>query len=151
MQNYQDPSPRIMDFHARILPPHDAVQYVLPFGPSANHLYRGTGRNRTRTEAYDHWHHLATGLILQQRAKMTMKAIPPTRYCAGVLVSPLDVNGLDKADLDNRIKAMLDVLQFMRVTPNDSLCDSIVTQREAMMEPGWTQVAVWPFNVGKAT
>lgn len=156
-----------MHFHPRILPPGDELTFVLRMGPSVNHLYVGTGKGRTRDPKYATWADAMAEEVMLQRNYMPVKSLPRGHYCCALVVSPnaithktrridkktgrlppgkspfYSIMSTDDIDLDNHLKAPLDLLHYMRVTPDDHWLYSLVVARDPGMEDGMSQVAVW--------
>lgn len=89
----------------------------LPLPPVVNHMY---GRNRDGVFTRSHvkrWKKQAGTEILIQITTASVKSLGCGRY--GVRIRwPED----DPADVDGRLKAMLDLLVWMRLTPDDRFC-----------------------------
>lgn len=90
----------------------EPVTFTLPVPPSVNQLFRNVpGQGRVKTRVYDDWQgHARTSLRLQN--------ISPIKGQVLVLF------GVERqslaADIDNRIKAMLDVIVKAKIIRDDS-------------------------------
>lgn len=94
-----------------------AVAFTLPTPPSTNALFKNLPRKgRVRTGAYDDWLGFAlTAIRLQQVAPI-----------AGRVVAVLGVERMSlQADLDNRLKAVLDVIVKSGIIDDDTLVTAI--------------------------
>ncbi|MEK6591517.1 MAG: RusA family crossover junction endodeoxyribonuclease [Pseudomonadota bacterium] len=107
-----------------------AAFFTLPMPPSANNMFINTGRGRARSEAYNAWINEAGWELRRQR-------VPKLKGRVRVNIR-LERPSVGKADVDNRIKPVLDLLQTMGVLTDDSLV--------------WDVRAVWAAqNSGKKT
>lgn len=96
------------------------IRYELPFPPSLNNLFRNVKHGRVKTEGYERWIRLSQGHILEQGRK---------RLHGFVSVSiALKKPDKRKRDLDNGIKALMDLLVSMQVIDDDSLVQRISIQ-----------------------
>jgi Holliday junction resolvase RusA-like endonuclease len=93
---------------------------LLPVPPSTNNLFRnGSHGGRYKTKAYKAWLTEACWEIKLQRPPTLH---PPLRTCLRVLIeAPLGPN----RDIDNGLKAVLDVLTTMGVYADDKLIDAL--------------------------
>lgn len=97
-----------------------AVQFTLPVPPSVNQMYaqpKGRAGRRYKTTTYKHWEAACEQKIAQQYDGPTIK-LP-------VLVVAQIERSSDKADVDNRLKALLDRMVKQRVLEDDSLVTAI--------------------------
>jgi hypothetical protein len=134
-----------MDFHARILPPQDRVDLIVAMGPSTNDMQRSDEHGaRHNTPFYEAWKDRAMTEIVLQLPSMRFKALPPGNYCAGIMVALETFAGIDPVDLDNRLKAIFDLLHRMRITPDDKWLYSFVVSYDPRIAVGYTQIGVWP-------
>lgn len=98
------------------------ITIVLPYPPSANTLFRNvSGRGRVKTERYRTWARVAGVELSAQRAQWPVKSI------TGPVHVDLTVQRIDnrKRDLDNLLKAPLDLLVSMGVIDDDSKIHSL--------------------------
>lgn len=88
-----------------------AVSFTMPMPPSVNQIFRNLpGKGRVKTGAYDDWRAFAvTSIRRQQIAALTGRVL----VLFGVERMSLS------ADIDNRIKAMLDAMVEARVIVDD--------------------------------
>lgn len=121
-----------------------SISLDLPVPTSTNALQRSTKTGkRYNSKDYTAWRTLASNLILVERAKWAKKGLPLDQpYAAQILVSDRD-----KADIDNRVKALLDVLRHMSITPDDKYLNSLSVDRSALVSPSRITVTVWPVPV----
>jgi crossover junction endodeoxyribonuclease RusA len=111
----------------------------LPVPPSTNNLFvnRRPGQGRARGPAYRAWLKEAGWEIVQQRLPW---AHPTLRVRLRVQIdAQLKLN----RDLDNSIKAILDLLVKMGVIADDNLIDDLRIVRR-MGEGDRCGVAIWP-------
>lgn len=90
----------------------------LPFPPSVNSIWRGSGKHVYRSEKYKDWIADAWGCWLCQRATQKEKSIK------GYYTLTVILNAPDKRlrDVGNYEKATSDFLEKIRVIQNDCLC-----------------------------
>jgi Holliday junction resolvase RusA-like endonuclease len=95
-----------------VLAPSSITQLVVPAPPSVNAMFRNVpGKGRVRTKLYDDWRgHAGWRLKLQNPE--------PVRGDVVILVGVERANGA--ADVDNRIKALFDLLVEHGVIEDDS-------------------------------
>lgn len=90
-----------------------AVTFHLPVPPSVNELFRNVpGKGRVKTRVYDDWRsHALTSIRLQQLAPI-----------AGHVLIRLNIEmSGNRADLDNRVKAIFDAIVDAKLIHDDSL------------------------------
>jgi len=93
------------------------ITIALPYPPSVNGAFRNvTGRGRVKTARYLTWARAAQNEIINQRTQWHEKSI------SGLVHVSVTVNRPDrrKRDLDNLLKAPLDLLVDMGVIEDDS-------------------------------
>lgn len=83
----------------------------IPIPPSLNNIFANGKKGRFKTAAYKAWRAEAGYKILAQR---------PEKHSGDVLVNIQIGPRIPNADIDNRIKAVLDVLSETRVIQNDA-------------------------------
>lgn len=98
------------------------------YPPSVNAIWRHTGKRVYRTPQYMSWLTTAGQEWLVQRAKLKVKSIQGP-FRATIILVPPDKR---KRDVDNPIKALLDLAKHLQITGDDSLC--------------WKVSAEWGFN-----
>lgn len=103
-----------------------SVVLEVPMPPSLNRLWR-IGKNRAtgkrflmRSPAYEKWL-LEAGWEIQRQKKGL-----PVRSISGLYSLTIEVGLGQNADLDNRIKAISDLLQAQDIIQNDRLCRKLV-------------------------
>jgi Holliday junction resolvase RusA-like endonuclease len=84
------------------------VSLDLPMPPSTNRLWRSVGQRVIKSEEYRRWLHVAGWRLKEQRARRV-----PGRVEVGLTV------GKSTGDLDNRTKALLDLLVLHEVIEGD--------------------------------
>jgi Holliday junction resolvase RusA-like endonuclease len=92
----------------------------LPFPPSTNEIWRGTGKRVVLSHTYRVWKAQADlGVVAngcwRHRVRM------PAHFRATILLSSAERTA--RRDGDNRIKAVLDWAQTRELIVNDALCD----------------------------
>ena len=87
-----------------------SVSLTLPCPPSTNELWRNRPGGRVRTRVYDDWRGHAGWRLREQR---------PGCVAGSVLVMISVERGSAAADIDNRIKALLDLLVEHKVIEDD--------------------------------
>ena len=90
---------------------------------------------------YREWKDIAGHQILAQRAKAACKSLPLGPYAVHVLV-PVS----DRGDIDNRNKALMDLLHQMGVTPDDALLYDQRTTRSGNVARGTVRVTAWSLS-----
>ncbi len=117
--------------------PEPVCRLVLPIPPSTNNLFRGGARGgRYKTQAYKAWL-TAAGWEVKLQRPPTLH--PPLRTCLRVLVeAPFGPN----RDLDNGLKAILDLLTTMGVYVDDKLIDDLRIVRCGNCDK--CTVSIWP-------
>lgn len=93
-------------------PPAAPVTFTLPVPPSVNQMFRNVrGKGRVKTEAYDQWKAAA-------KTSLRLQRVP---HIAGSVVVLFGVErGSLAADIDNRIKAMLDAIVAAKIIVDDN-------------------------------
>ena len=111
----------------------------LPLGPSVNHYY---GRYHTRTFVDTEGIIFRTTVLVAWRQQLTARppwwASPNGVGYEGPLAIEIDIYPKDQRhmDLDNRIKPLLDALQYAKVFKNDHQIVSIHASRFALIKGG---------------
>jgi len=93
------------------------IDIELPMPPSANALWRGTGRNVMRSRIYTDW------------IKAARAAIEGQRVIVGPYVLVLALPRSMRGDVDNRHKGVNDLLQHAGLVPDDKLCEALLVLR----------------------
>lgn len=119
------------------------VTLSLPVPPSTNHLYIGWGRGRRRHPSYTAWVSVAGNEILTQRPALPVKRLPPGPY--GI---DTEIPITDPGDIDNRNKALLDLLRDMGITPDDRHLHDARIRRSADLPAGRITATVWAMAGG---
>jgi Holliday junction resolvase RusA-like endonuclease len=111
------------------------VQLTLPLSPSLNGMFKPIGRARhIQSEQYREWITEAGWELQAQRPPKIDGA-----YDAAIFVNPKM-----RGDIDNRIKATLDLLVKHGVTADDSKANSIGIERIGCIKPGTMLVCAEP-------
>lgn len=97
----------------------NSVTLIIPVPMSTNSLYRNVyGKGRVKTGAYSAW-------IVQ--AGFQVKAQKPIAIPGRVKID-LTVKRINGADIDNRIKAVHDLLQSMSIIENDKFVEEVTAR-----------------------
>ena len=103
------------------------IRLHLPFPPSVNDMYANGGkRGRHKTQKYKAWEQLAS---FQIRDGHRQGFGPYSLFIA----LRRDLKG--RSDIDNRIKAVNDLLQAHGIVKNDSACELLTITWDAGIEP----------------
>ena len=101
----------------------------IPIPPSANDMYKmtinrgGKGKyRRVRTKEYERWRSRAAWVVASQVFDHLRRKTPFTMS--------IRVNLDHRGDIDNRIKPLLDMLQYAGVVQDDRYCDRILIMRD---------------------
>jgi crossover junction endodeoxyribonuclease RusA len=113
------------------------VLIEIPCPPSVNTLFRNVqGKGRVRTKKYTDWQKRAEAAIA---AHPPFKAIKGGAYRVSVRVGKFDNR---RRDLDNLLKAPLDLLNYLQLTPDDSLCMDVRIQWSLDVAPRMMEITV---------
>ena len=103
------------------------IELHLPMPPSANRLWRRSGTRMHKSSQYTDWLHVAGKMVMVQKPggitgpyKLSIQLVRPDRR---------------RRDLDNRIKAINDLLQSVGVIEDDSDCEFISARWVTYGEP----------------
>lgn len=89
---------------------------TLPYPPSTNELYANVaGRGRIKSARYRTWRYAAGWELLSQR---------PDKITGAYELS-IALNRARSGDLDNRVKAVSDLLVELRITPDDKQMEAL--------------------------
>ena len=93
------------------------IELRLPYPPSANKLWRRSGKTIHKSDEYTDWLRKAGWHVMQQRQggvsgpyKISVQAVRPDKR---------------KRDLDNLIKPISDLLKSVGTVDDDSLCEML--------------------------
>lgn len=108
--------------------------FTVPLCPSTNKLFKNVGHRRARTEHYDRWRAEAITSI-------RLQAVP--RVPGPVVINMGFEIGDNRADVDNRIKATIDVLVAAGVIDDDR---HVVSPLAGKLPAGnaLTHIEIWP-------
>lgn len=99
------------------------ARLVVSIPPPANSLYRNVAKvGRVKTKKYKSWIKTAEGEYLAQRRSVS-KVLGP--YTVEIRV-PKGMRG----DVDNRIKASVDLLVHLEITEDDKHCQKVSIERD---------------------
>lgn len=93
----------------------------LPFPPSVNSIWRGSGRHVYRSTKYKDWIADAWGCWLCQRATQKEKSIKGY-YTLEIIINAPDGR---RRDLGNYEKVVSDFLESSHIIDNDCLCQDL--------------------------
>ncbi len=128
----------------RLTPPPIVICYVLSVPTSTNRLFTGTGKGKRKTADYTDWIATAGGEILAQRPKMPIKALPSGPYAVTV-----EIPETDPGDIDNRMKAVLNLLVRMQITPDDRWLWVQGSRRSRTIPSGQIRVVILPAHADR--
>ncbi|WP_081630999.1 RusA family crossover junction endodeoxyribonuclease [Aureimonas ureilytica] len=123
------------------IPRLSPVTFSCPVPPSVNAMFKNTRRGRARTEAYEVWRMEAAAAIRRQQ-------VPA--FKGRVLVNMAFEIDLLRADADNRIKAMNDLLVEIGVIQDDSLIPGGLFSKLPPTN-GTAHIQIWPAQSVTAT
>ena len=136
------------------------ITLSLPMPPSINSTH-GIGKQRKKVYAIDEdygrvligfkerqklyrrphyiaWQNAAGAEILAARPRLPVRELPAGWYCARILVA-----ASAPPDVDNIVKVTVDLLHWMRMTPDDQWLWRQSSTRSRRIEPGRCEVTVW--------
>jgi len=93
-------------------------RFELPRPPSVWDMYVGWGKSRRLSAEYEAWR-MGAGLMLNSQKRKQGKVSGPFRASIAFR------RPSKRSDIDNRIKPVLDLLQFVGIIQNDNLCESV--------------------------
>jgi len=130
-----------------IEPPARPTRLVfnLPIPTSTNDLHTHGKRGIFRSKEYRAWAKQAGQELMVQRSRQRMRGLPPGPYGVTIWV-PFD----DAGDIDNRVKALMDLLHSMSVTSDDRLLHDQRVLRSHLTPQGTCQVEVFTMAEGGA-
>jgi Holliday junction resolvase RusA-like endonuclease len=116
-----------------------SVSLMLPVPPSTNSLTaNGRSGRRYKTDPYQAWIAEAGALVMQARAGWGFSGLDLTRpYVARIRLSPED-----RADTNNRDKALIDLLVKMQITPDDAHLRQITVGRSPAVPLGKVHITI---------
>lgn len=123
-----------------------AQTFIIPEPPSANNLFRNVpGKGRVKTERYNIWMQAAAWDVLLENNK-------PRKV--ETLTGPVEISiemGKCRGDIDNRNKAVLDLMVKCGVIADDKQVqllviarDSNVKRRTIVTVRPFEKIALWP-------
>lgn len=115
------------------------LSLTLSLPPSTNRLHVGSGQCKRRQAAYDRWLTTAGWEIAQQRPRLAVRRLADGRWWRSRIRIPLG----DAADVDNRVKALHDLLVSMQIVPDDRWLHGFSCGRSSVCPPGRCLVRVW--------
>ena len=119
------------------------VEFDLSVSTPTNAMYaRAKGGQVRISDPYRAWKLQAGKEILAQRPKMAVRSLPPG-LPYGILIR---VAVTDPADIDGRLKTLIDLLHQMRMTPDDKLLFDQRIYRASKAVPGLMRVRIWTLD-----
>lgn len=116
------PSPLSIATQAPVRKAVDRVELHLPMPPSANRLWRPVPGGMACTSTYNAWKfHAGIELVRQRPGRI------PGRYTMRLLLGKLGA----RADVDNRVKPVSDLLEAHGVVANDRLAQDVSVWRNS--------------------
>lgn len=101
--------------------PADVIAITLPLPPSTNNLFSNGMRGRYPTEKYKQWR-MAAGRVLQEQTAGQIILGP---WSCSISVPPKM-----RGDIDNRAKAILDLLVSHGIVGDDAFCHRLLVERD---------------------
>ena len=92
------------------------IRLVIAVPTTTNKLHCIAGGRARNSRQYQDWKELAGKEILAQRPRLQCRSLPVQPYDVQIRIAVSD-----RGDIDNRAKALLDLLHEMRLTPDDGL------------------------------
>ncbi len=116
-----------------------SVSLSLPWPPSTNRIWRNFGGRQVIAKPVRMWREKALAEALRQgpagfgdaKVGVELRLHPPTRRAL---------------DIDNRAKAVLDMLQDAKVFDDDNQVDVLIIQRGEIQKGGRAVVKVWKLD-----
>ena len=97
-----------------------ATTLNLPFPPSVNSIWRFAGRSAYISKQYAAWKKNADNCFLQQK-----RGLKPIKGPFDIFITLSEKKRRKNADLDNRVKVILDAVQRFGLIENDSKCQTL--------------------------
>jgi Holliday junction resolvase RusA-like endonuclease len=110
--------------------------FNLPLPPSTNNLFFNVGNRRAPSNAYVAWTKHAGHELMSQRNS--------SNNIVGAYELLISVSKKCRGDIDNRIKAISDLLVKHGLVQDDSLADSVKIYRCALVADKRCHVSIWP-------
>lgn len=117
------------------------VTFSCPVPPSVNAMFRNTKRGRAKTPAYEAWRYQAAAAIRRQ-------GVP--HFPSHVVINMAFEIDLKRADADNRLKAMNDLLVDLGIIRDDSLIPGGLFSKLPPTN-GAAHIQIWPAQSLTAT
>jgi len=114
------------------------LRFVIPTPPSVWELYVGWGKNRRLAPSYKKWREDAGWMVRRHEKPLTCR----------VVINVAVKRQSKLADIDNRSKAVCDLLQHYQIIKNDNLVEKITCQWHDGKEE--CVVLVQPYEQGMA-
>ena len=116
------------------------LDFYIPLPTSNNRLQRSTATGRRfNTADYKAWKDEAGKDIMCQRAMMTMRRKINGYYGFAIVMNPAV-----KIDLNNALKASIDLMHTMGITEDDSMNRIGIYGANPNIDPRRALVSVWP-------
>ena len=116
------------------------LDFDIPLPVSNNRLQRSTASGRRfNTSQYAEWKEEAGKDILAQRAMLSMRRRIEGHYGFMIVMNP----GV-RIDLNNALKASIDLMHWMNITDDDSMNRIGIYGVNPQIDPRRALVSVWP-------
>lgn len=116
------------------------LDFDIPLPVSNNRLQRSTASGRRfNTAQYSEWKDEAGKDILAQRAMLSMRRRIEGHYGFMIVMNP----GV-RIDLNNALKASIDLMHWMNITDDDSMNRIGLYGANPRIDPRRALVSVWP-------
>jgi len=103
-------------------------EVLLPWPPTVNRIWRRSGNRMHRSVTYEAW---------RQEAAEALRRVSPPKSIPGSVSVELRLYGPSRRsyDIDNRAKAVLDLLEAEGVVEDDSQVDRLLLRRGKVLPP----------------
>lgn len=115
--------------------------FTCPVPPSVNAMFKNTRHGRAKTKAYEDWVYRASAAIRRQ-------SVP--KFFGPVVINMAFEIDLKRADADNRLKAMNDLLVTLQIIEDDSLIPGGLFSKLPPTN-GAAHIQIWPAQSLTAT
>ena len=108
-------------------PADPSAVWLIPSPPSLNNMFANSSAGRRKTRAYQQWRDGAMAAMVGQSRRRNFQ--PPYQVALWLHVGA-------RSDVDNRIKAVLDLLQRCGIIDDDRHVDRVAAQRDIALPEG---------------